>query len=144
MVDTGCQRTAVGIDVLSRIVNALPPGMKVRYEERRFQFKGVGGMTTTSRVAVIPICLGHRPAIIRAAILEEPADAPLLFSLPILRALEAKIDIEGHQMHLHAINERVDLQYNSRGQLCIRLFDFEAVHHDMNNMPWKPKKIDWR
>ena len=79
VVDTGCQRTAVGIDVLSRIVNALPPGMKVRYEERRFQFKGVGGMTTTSRVAVIPICLGHRPAIIRAAILEEPADAPLLF-----------------------------------------------------------------
>ena len=44
-------------------------------------------------------------------------------------------------MHLHAIDERVGLQYNSRGQLCIRLFDFEAVRHDMNNMPWKPKKL---
>ena len=141
VVDTGCQRTAVGANVLARIVNALPCGMKVRYEERQFQFKGVGGVTTTRRVAVIPICLGRRPAIIRAAILEEPADAPLLFSLPILRALGAKIDIEGNRMHLHAIDERVGLQYNSRGQLCIRLFDFEAVRHDMNNMPWKPKKL---
>ena len=48
VVDTGCQRTAVGSNVLARIVAALPTGMQVRYEKRQFQFKGVGGITKTN------------------------------------------------------------------------------------------------
>ena len=141
VVDTGCQRTAVGSNVLARIVAALPTGMQVRYEKRQFQFKGVGGITKTNQIAVIPISLGSRPAIIRAAVLDEPADAPLLFSLPILKALGAVIDLADHHLHLRSIAEKIPISFNSRGQLCIRLFDFSSVQQNMTDMPWKPKKM---
>ena len=124
VVDTGCQRIAVGSNVIARIIDALPSGMQVRYEKRQFQFKGVGGIIHTNKVAVIPISLGSRPAIIRAAVLDEPADAPLLFSLPILKALGAVIDLAGQHLHLQSIGEKTPIYSNSRGQLCIRLFDF--------------------
>lgn len=51
-------------------------------------FSGTGGDTITKQVALIPVCFGKTPGIIRAAVLEDTAEAPLLLSLPILQALK--------------------------------------------------------
>ena len=142
VVDTACQRSAIGANVLARIMEHLPSSMKIRYEKQSFKFKGVGSVTCTHEVAVIPVCLGTRPALIRAAILHEPADAPLLFSLPIMKALGAQIDLSNDQMHLRSIDASADIQFKQRGQLCIRLFDFHAVQQTLHpDHPWKPKKL---
>lgn len=65
VLDTGCQRSAVGSQTLRKIQDGLPEGMNVRREEQTFFFKGVGGTTRTHQVAVIPICLGSRPAFVQ-------------------------------------------------------------------------------
>ena len=140
VVDTGCQRAAVGVNVLTQIRKIMPEGLQVRMEKQKFRFKGVGGITT-DEVAVIPICLGRRPAIIRAAVLHEPPDAPLLFSLPIMNALGAVIDLPSHTMRLQNIQEDVEVFTNPRGQMCIRLFDFQQVQQHMTNSSWKPRKM---
>lgn len=141
VLDTGCQRSAVGSQTLALIIKALPAGMQVQYERQSFQFRGVGGNTHTSHVAKIPICLGKRPSVIRAAVLEEPSDAPLLISLPILQALGSIIDMNQRQLHLRNIDEVVDIRHNSRGQMCLRLFDFGRVKQNLTEEPWSPKRL---
>ena len=38
VVDTGCQRSAIGANVLARIMEHLPSSMKIRYEKQSFMF----------------------------------------------------------------------------------------------------------
>ena len=87
VVDTGCQRSAVGINTLRRIMEKLPSDLNVKFASQQFRFSGIGGDTITKQVALIPVCLGTTPGMLRAAILEDTAEAPLLLSLPILQAL---------------------------------------------------------
>lgn len=140
VLDTGCQRAAVGSRTLQMIQEQLPQGMQVRFESQSFVFKGVGGLTRTHEVAVIPICLGSRPAVIRAAVLHEPAEAPLLLSLPILKALDAQVCLGSASLECKAIQETVRLHYNHRGQLCVSLFRFDQIPQD-RACTWKPKKL---
>ena len=87
VVDTGCQRSAVGINTLRRIMEKLPSDLNVKFAPQQFRFSGIGGDTITKQVALIPVCFGTTPGMLRAAILEDTAEAPLLLSLPILQAL---------------------------------------------------------
>ena len=54
---------------------------------------GIGGVSVTNKVALIPVCFGQRPGMIRAAILEDTPNAPFLLSLPILKALNTWVNI---------------------------------------------------
>ena len=54
VIDTGCQRTAIGRRTLNKIASRLPVGLAIKYERQSFKFTGIGGETVTSHVALIP------------------------------------------------------------------------------------------
>eukprot|EP00435_Cladocopium_sp_Y103_P058091 s251_g20.t1 len=83
VIDTGCQRSAIGQRTLDNIAARLPADLSIKFVPQKFRFTGIGGETVTNRVALIPVCFGRRPGVIRAAVLEDTPDAPFLLSLPI-------------------------------------------------------------
>lgn len=70
VMDTGCQKTAVGRATLEHIASQLPNELPIKYIRKRFRFAGIGGETITNEMAVIPILLGSKPGVLRAAILK--------------------------------------------------------------------------
>eukprot|EP00435_Cladocopium_sp_Y103_P026844 s2890_g6.t1 len=90
IMDTGCQRSAIGLNTLQRLQQLLPKELSVKFMNRKFRFAGIGGETVTNRVAMLPVCFGRRPGVVHAAVLEDTPDAPFLLSLPILKALESQ------------------------------------------------------
>lgn len=143
IVDTGCQRTAIGRNTLHRIAAGLPKELPIKYAKHRFRFSGIGGETITTEVAMLPVIFGRKPGMLRAAVLEDTPDAPLLISLPILRALGTHIDLNQEVMSFQSIAEQGTLEYNERNQLCLRLFDFDSAAsiRDPKRDHWKPRKL---
>eukprot|EP00435_Cladocopium_sp_Y103_P029328 s58_g7.t1 len=143
VVDTGCQRSAIGKHTLMNIASRLPSDLQVKFVNQKFRFSGIGGETVTNQVALIPICFGQRPGMIRAAVLEDTPDAPFLLSLPILKALNANLQLSEQRLHFQAIDEFGSMFYNEKGQLCLRLFEFEGLPKYPNEAPdqWCVRKI---
>ncbi|CAL1172305.1 unnamed protein product, partial [Cladocopium goreaui] len=81
--------------------------------------------------------------MIRAAVLEDTPDAPFLLSLPILKALDTALSLGHGNMHFQAIHESGKMFYNDKGQLCLKLFEFDAIAECSENSPdqWKVQKI---
>ena len=81
--------------------------------------------------------------MIRAAVLEDTPDAPFLLSLPILKALDTTLSLGHGNMHFQAIHESGKMFYNDKGQLCLKLFEFDAIAECSENSPdqWKVQKI---
>eukprot|EP00435_Cladocopium_sp_Y103_P035426 s3103_g9.t1 len=143
VVDTGCQRSAIGRSTLENISSRLPPELHVKFVDQKFRFSGIGGETVTTKVALIPVCFGQRPGMVRAAVLEDTPDAPFLLSLPILKALNTSLHLSDQNMQFQAIGECGSTFYNEKGQLCLRLFEFDALPVRPNVTPdrWHVRKI---
>ena len=143
VIDTGCQRSAIGRNTLDNIASRLPAELPIKFVNQKFRFSGIGGETVTTRVALIPVCFGQRPGMVRAAVLEATPNAPFLLSLPILKALNTNLQLSEQSLQFHAINEVGSMFYNEKGQLCLRLFDFEAMSTCPNEASncWQVRKI---
>lgn len=90
---------------------------------------------------MIPVCFGGRPGIIRAAVLTgSTAEAPLLVSLPILKSLGAEFSLKHRHVKYTEINTVGISLYNTKGQLCLDLFDFKPLT-DLEFTHWKPRKM---
>ena len=143
VIDTGCQRSAIGRNTLDNIASRLPAELPIKFVNQKFKFSGIGGETVTTRVALIPVCFGQRPGMVRAAVLEDTPNAPFLLSLPILKALNTTLQLSEQSLQFQAINEAGSMFYNEKGQLCLRLFDFEAMPTCPNEASdrWQVRKI---
>ena len=143
VIDTGCQRSAIGRNTLDNIASRLPAELPIKFVNQKFRFSGIGGETVTTRVALIPVCFGQRPGMVRAAVLEDTPNAPFLLSLPILKALNTNLQLSEQSLQFQAINEVGSMFYNEKGQLCLRLFDFETMSTCANEASdrWQVRKI---
>lgn len=95
VIDTGCQKTAVGSQTLKRIAQPLGPNHAVHYQLCQTRFRGVGGSSVSNYIARIPIGLGRQyHGYLHAAVLEDCAEAPLLVSLPVLQGLKTVMNLE--------------------------------------------------
>ena len=108
-IDTGCQRMALGRDTCQSISSFLPSDMPIVYKAKRYRFRGVGGSTVTKQVACIPSNLGPQGSIIEPAVLEDTPGAPLLISLPLLRALGSVIDLPNGVIRFTHINSEAKI-----------------------------------
>ena len=64
-------------------------------ESNVFRF-GNGACETSTAVASLPICLGGRKGIVKAAVVK--GEAPLLLSRPAMKSLQAKLDFDADQI----------------------------------------------
>eukprot|EP00435_Cladocopium_sp_Y103_P007288 s2718_g2.t1 len=85
-LDTGCQRSVIGIKTLEHLNKHIPSPLKVFTREVNNRFKSVHGTSETSKVALIPCSLGPKGCYLNPAIFESGfgVNAPLLLSLPFL------------------------------------------------------------
>ena len=95
-IDTGCQRTAVGINTLRKLLPLLPPELPVVSRRSSNRFRSVHGTSETERVALVPCSLGPKGCFINPAIFEAGfgQDAPFLLSLPFLLKSQGKLILD--------------------------------------------------
>ena len=67
---------------------------------------------------------------------------PFSLPLPILKTLKANLQLSEQSLHFQAIDEVGRMFYNEKGQLCLKLVDFEAVPACPNDSPdrWQVRK----
>ena len=113
-IDTGCQRTAVGINTLNRMKPHWPTDLPWYRQTEQNKFRSVHGVSQTNFNAIIPCGLGKRGCYMKPAVFEgeHSQNAPFLISLKFLMQSDAVISLKhdrpmliltkhGSQMPLH-------------------------------------------
>ena len=120
ILDTGCGKTIIGRDALKHFEKMwmdrgvpLPTPIP---EVNQFRF-GNGQLETTEFSVPLPVHIGGKNGIIRAAVVR--GDAPLLISRPALQSLEATIDLSKNELTLFKDRRTVSLGVNSAGQFVL-------------------------
>ena len=120
ILDTGCGKTIIGRDTLKHFEKMwmdrgvpLPTPIP---EVNQFRF-GNGQLETTEFSVPLPVHIGGKNGIIRAAVVR--GDAPLLISRPALQSLEATIDLSKNELTLFKDRRTVSLGVNSAGQFVL-------------------------
>ena len=85
-------------------------------EINQFRF-GNGHLETTEVSVPLPVHIGGKNGIIRAAVVK--GDAPLLISRPALQSLEATIDLSKNELTLFKDRRTVSLGVNTAGQFLL-------------------------
>lgn len=120
ILDTGCGKTIIGQETLKHFERlwtergvALPTPQR---EINQFRF-GNGHLETTEISVPLPVNIGGKNGVIRAAVVK--GDAPLLISRPALQSLEATIDLAKNELTLFSDRRTVSLDVNSAGQFLL-------------------------
>lgn len=95
-LDTGCQRAAVGINTLRKLIEYIPDQLQVITRPVVNKFKSVHGISETKRVALAPCSLGPRGCFLNPAVFEEGfgVNAPFLLSLPFLMQTKSQLCLD--------------------------------------------------
>ena len=127
-IDTGCQRTAVGIETLNRMKRHWPEALKWFKQSERNRFRSVHGISETSYNAVIPCSLGQKGCYLKPAVFEgeHSRTAPFLISLKFLRHCKAVIHLELEEpcLYLSGTGVKVPIRFGPSGALRIPLNSF--------------------
>ena len=127
-LDTGCQRTAVGADTLSRMKPFWPPELSWYKQTEQNKFRSVHGVSQTEYNAVIPCSLGRRGCFLKPAVFEgsHSRNAPFLLSLKFLLQSEAVISLRQGRLMLHLTKHgaRIPLHIGPSGALRVELNQF--------------------
>ena len=121
-LDTGCQRLAVGIHTLQRFMRHLPAPLHITMHDEVNRFKSIHGISTTTKVASVPVSLGQKGCFLRPAVFQEGAarDAPFLMSLSFLRHCNAVITLgDNGRMSVELGTRRTPYSMPFRSYRCI-------------------------
>ena len=120
ILDTGCGKTIIGQETLKHFERMwLERGVPLPTptpEINQFRF-GNGHLETTEVSVPLPVHIGGKNGIIRAAVVK--GDAPLLISRPALQSLEATIDLSKNELTLFKDRRTVSLGVNTAGQFLL-------------------------
>ena len=128
-VDTGCQRSAIGLDTLHKLCAVQPSSLAVTMIPEEHKFCSVHGVSTTSRIACIPNSIGPHGSILRPAVFEEEhsSRAPFLLSLPFLLECRTVLELDpvrGLSVHFRKFNHKIALHLGPTGALRVPLHEF--------------------
>ena len=129
ILDSGCGRSIVGEDTLSEFRELWKAQGFVDPEPiqelNHFRF-GNGAQETSHQVIPMPVVLGGRCGVIKAALVK--GRAPLLISRKALMTLQAKIDFQKAELTLFSDEVKVPLQTNTAGQFIVNLLGDKTPH----------------
>eukprot|EP00435_Cladocopium_sp_Y103_P008347 s557_g2.t1 len=131
-LDTGCQRLAIGMETLKRMLPFIPETLHIHLVNSVNRFRSVHGTSTTHRLAVIPSSLGHKGSILRPAIFEDEhgKDAPFLLSLPLLLHGGSTIFLDSHSglfLRLGDRGEKIACHLGPTGALRVPVCQFTST-----------------
>eukprot|EP00435_Cladocopium_sp_Y103_P035126 s1424_g9.t1 len=95
-LDTGCQRSVIGLKTLEGFSKHLPSNLRIHTREVDNRFKSVHGVSETSKVALMPCSLGPKGCYLNPAIFENGfgVSAPLLLSLPFMLQSKSQLILD--------------------------------------------------
>ena len=127
-IDTGCQRTAVGIETLRTMMKHWPEGLKWFKQAENNRFRSVHGISQTTYNAIVPCGLGKKGCYLKPAVFEgeHSKHAPFLISLKFLRHCKAVLHLDEEQpfVYLSRTQAKVPLSFGPSGALRVPLNNF--------------------
>ena len=131
-IDTGCQRMAIGLETLKKMSEHIPDNLQIQLHKQEHRFRSVHGKSSTSHVASIPSCLGHKGSLLRPAVFENEGsrNAPFLISLPFLMFCKATLHLDpdvGLKIHLKKFGFTVPCHLGPTGALRVPLCHFSQL-----------------
>ena len=138
-IDTGCQRTAVGIKTLRKLLPLLPPELPVVSRRSINRFRSVHGTSETERIALVPCSLGPKGCFINPALFEDGfgQEAPFLLSLPFLLKSQGRLILDkdsGLGLQMQNPEFFIPCHLGPSGALRIQLTNFTArMKHHLSN-----------
>ena len=130
-IDTGCQRLAIGLETLYKLMHHLPSPLEIHTIRSTNRFKSVHGVSTTNRIANVPSSLGTKGCILRPAIFEDShgKNAPFLLSLPLLMHGGSMLCLEpnhGLFLKLGTNDEKIPCHLGPTGALRVPILAFTS------------------
>ena len=129
-IDTGCQRTAVGIETLRSMMKHWPQGLKWFKQAETNRFRSVHGISQTCYNAIVPCSLGKKGCYLKPAVFEgeHSKHAPFLISLKFLRHCKAVLHLDEEQPYvmLTRTQAKVPLYFGPSGALRVPLNKFTS------------------
>ena len=97
-IDTGCQRTAVGLDTLKHMMRHWSRELRWFKQHDVNRFRSVHGTSETRHNAIVPCGLGDKGCYLKPAVFEgeHSRNAPFLMSLQFLKHCSAVIHLEDY------------------------------------------------
>ena len=128
VLDSGCGKTIIGEKTLENFKEILSKQglhhVPMTAESNLFRF-GNGACETSTMVASLPICLGGRRGVVKAAVVK--GEAPLLLSRPAMKSLQATLDFDADQIVLFEDRRAIPLETNEAGQYTLDVCAFPAA-----------------
>ena len=127
VLDSGCGKSIIGEDTLSafrKLWSTAGIGQPAEIPELNVFRFGNGAQETSNRVVAMPVCMGGRHGVVRAAVIG--GQAPLLLSRPALKTLGARMDFGRDELVLFDGNQAIPMNVNEAGQYIIPVANFES------------------
>ena len=127
-IDTGCQRTAVGIETLRTMMKHWPAELKWFKQTENNRFRSVHGISQTHYNAIVPCSLGKKGCYLKPAVFEgdHSKHAPFLISLKFLRHCRAVLHLDQDHPYilLTRTQVKVPVHFGPSGALRVPLNKF--------------------
>ena len=101
-IDTGCERTAVGIETLRTMMKHWPAELKWFKQPESNRFRSVHGISQTKYNAIVLCSLGKKGCYLKPAVFEgdHSKHAPFLISLKFLRHCRAVLHLDSAEPYI--------------------------------------------
>ena len=136
ILDSGCGRSIVGQETLQQfrqIWKDRGVTQPTSLSERNVFRYGNGEQEITDEVVEMPVVIGGKKGIVRAAVVK--GKAPLLMSKQALKRLRASMDFESDELTLFAGEMAVPMMTNEAGQYMIPVAEFSQLTPDEEKEP---------
>ncbi|CAE7029162.1 RE2 [Symbiodinium sp. CCMP2592] len=127
VLDSGCGKSVIG-EITLQAFRKLWSSAGIEQpaetpELNTFRF-GNGAQQVSNRIVTMPVCLGGRRGVVRAAVIG--GQAPLLLSRPALKTLAARMDFGRDELVLFEGHQAIPMSTNEAGQYIIPVANFES------------------
>ena len=123
IIDTAAQGGLIGRPALRRLEDSLRAhGLKVVWNGKQAQAKGIGGDAKVCGVVEIPVGIGGVNGLIEATVVED--EVPFLLSIQFLKQVGAIVNLQESSLALTAFGKSSSIHHMPSGHVAVQVLDF--------------------
>ena len=123
IIDTAAQGGLIGRPALRRLEESLKGhGLRVVWNGKQAQAKGIGGDAKVCGVVEIPVGIGGVNGLIEATVVED--EVPFLLSIQFLKQVGAIVNLQESSLALTAFDKSSRIHHMPSGHVAVQVLDF--------------------
>ncbi|CAK9109699.1 DNA topoisomerase 3-alpha (DNA topoisomerase III alpha) [Durusdinium trenchii] len=123
IIDTAAQGGLIGRPALRRLEESLKGhGLRVVWNGKQAQAKGIGGDAKVCGVVEIPVGIGGVNGLIEATVVED--EVPFLLSIQFLKQVGAIVNLQESSLALTAFDKSSCIHHMPSGHVAVQVLDF--------------------